>query len=63
MAIVMRKRKNKTKSILFSVCLICNQIYGIKDGQGVTGLSHGYCPECGKIILEQDRLENSEFYK
>jgi hypothetical protein len=31
--------------IILSVCLTCQEIYGVKLGHGVQGLSHGYCPE------------------
>jgi len=28
------------------ICAWCNKDMGTKDGQGVSGISHGICPEC-----------------
>ena len=36
--------------IIVSKCLQCGDYYGVKDGQGVHGISHGYCNrECVDI--------------
>jgi hypothetical protein len=52
------------KTRMYSVCLECNQIYDIKDGKGVSGISHGYCSKCGEIIMKQDKMEfNNELHK
>lgn len=31
----------------------CNQIYNVKNGEGISGLSHGFCDECLKIEMEK----------
>jgi len=28
------------------VCMYCQKDLGTKDGKGVSGISHGICPEC-----------------
>ncbi len=32
--------------ILVRVCGYCSLYMGVKDGQGVSGISHGVCPTC-----------------
>jgi len=39
-------------SPMLSVCCLCGTPYAVKDGKGVTELSHGYCPECGQKARE-----------
>lgn len=39
--------------IILAKCIVCEEIYGIKDGQGVYGISHGFCEKCGKIELKK----------
>lgn len=41
------------KAVLFSVCLDCRKMYGIKAGNGVCGVSHGYCSDCLKKNLKR----------
>jgi hypothetical protein len=36
------------KTIITVICCVCKKFLGTKDGQGVSGISHGYCPECAK---------------
>lgn len=45
-----------------SICLICNRIYETKDGKGVSGVSHGYCPNCQKIVLAEMGMSEDEFH-
>ena len=37
---------------MLSVCCLCGTPYAVKDGKGVTELSHGYCPDCGQKARE-----------
>jgi hypothetical protein len=39
--------------IIVSVCLVCQDAYGVKFGGGHTGRSHGYCQECLKNIRKE----------
>ena len=42
--------KHTASDLIMTVCCICGIPYGVKDGQGVQGVSHGYCEECrGKL--------------
>jgi hypothetical protein len=41
--------------IILSMCLICREYYGVKNGLGNHGLSHGYCPECFEIEARKAR--------
>ncbi len=34
-------------SIIVSMCIDCSKLYSVKDGEGNTGISHGWCIECG----------------
>ena len=39
---------------IISVCMHCGIKYGVKDGMGVTDISHGICGECyDKIKLKK----------
>jgi hypothetical protein len=38
-----------------SMCLTCRECYGVKNGLGNHGLSHGYCPECFEIEARKAR--------
>jgi hypothetical protein len=40
-------------AILTIVCCKCHKFLGYKDGEGVTGVSHGYCPKCLETELEK----------
>jgi hypothetical protein len=35
------------------VCCVCGKHMGTKDGEGKSGVSHGYCEECKKAVLAQ----------
>lgn len=43
-------------SVINVVCMYCGKDMGTKDGQGVTGTSHGICPECLKLS-DDERME------
>ena len=32
--------------VIVTVCMYCREEYGVKDGEGVAGISHGICPRC-----------------
>jgi hypothetical protein len=32
-------------TLIESICCVCGKHLGSKDGRGVAGVSHGYCPE------------------
>jgi len=36
----------KFSTLIYSICCYCETIYGIKDGRGVSGYSHGICSQC-----------------
>lgn len=36
-------------SIIQRVCQYCGVSMGTKEGNGVTGVSHGICPTCVKL--------------
>jgi len=45
--------------IIVSVCLVCQEAYGVKLGGGITGRSHGYCLGClGKIKDGKNELRS-----
>ena len=37
-------------------CMDCGRFMGVKDGHGVSGVTHGICPECFEIRLQEDGL-------
>lgn len=39
------------RAVLFRFCMRCGAFLGLKDGQGVTGISHGVCPHCLQEML------------
>jgi len=40
-------------SLILSICSSCGEWLGSKDGNGVCGISHGYCGKCAdKLRLE-----------
>jgi hypothetical protein len=39
-------------TLIISVCMGCDDVLGIKDGQGNTGVSHGICQRCKEEQLE-----------
>jgi hypothetical protein len=38
------------QTVLKVVCSWCNKTMGMKDGLGVSGISHSICPKCLKEI-------------
>ena len=34
------------QSLIIMECCACRRVIGYKDGFGVDGVSHGYCPDC-----------------
>lgn len=34
------------------VCCVCGTLIGLKDGEGVAGVSHTYCGLCQKEVLK-----------
>lgn len=39
-------KANKLRTVLTVVCMDCSCLMGERDGQGVSGVSHGLCPDC-----------------
>ena len=51
------------KTIITIICCKCGKYLGKKDGEGVTGISHGYCDDCLEKELkkiESIKLESKE---
>jgi hypothetical protein len=46
---------NKNKAVLISVCCECIKMIGIKAGNGVCGVSHGFCGSCLNKNLKKER--------
>jgi hypothetical protein len=38
--------------IIVSVCMVCGEYLGCKDGRGVSGISHGLCDNCRNTMEE-----------
>jgi hypothetical protein len=38
------------------ICGVCKRFLRWKDGNGVSGISHSYCPECEKEAMAE--IEN-----
>lgn len=48
-------------ALLRVTCCVCGKYLGSKDGRGVSGVSHGLCPECyEKQVAEIDRYFESK---
>jgi hypothetical protein len=48
-------------TILIVECGWCGKYLGQKDGKGVSGISHGICPECSeKFFNEFDKITEKE---
>lgn len=49
-------------TIITVICCVCKKLIEKKDGGGVSGTSHGYCPECKEAewqkFLETTRRDN-----
>jgi hypothetical protein len=41
----------KTTIVVF--CAWCGKPLGTKDGEGVSGVSHGICPDCARQFLNE----------
>jgi hypothetical protein len=39
--------------VIVSVCCVCGKYLGVKDGEGVIGLSHTYCCKCSRDLLAE----------
>ena len=50
------------KTVITVVCMYCKKYIGTKDGQGVTGVSHGICPAC-KSKLDKELDEEAQGVK
>jgi len=52
-----------SKTVLIMQCAWCGKPMGEKDGQGVSGVSHGMCQECyDKLTEDLDIAENMKSY-
>ena len=40
-------------TVIVVLCAWCGKHLGTKDGQGVSGVSHGMCAECARAFLEE----------
>jgi len=38
--------------VIVSICGYCGELLGVKDGEGVSGLSHGICGECKIKVMK-----------
>jgi DNA-directed RNA polymerase subunit RPC12/RpoP len=47
----MNKVKHDKTLIIISVCSVCGKFLNVKDGKGISGLSHTYCRKCSKKVL------------
>ena len=53
----------ESKTILTVICAWCGKDMGEKDGQGVSGVSHGMCPDCySKAMADLRIAENIKDY-
>jgi len=43
------------KTIITVICCMCGKYLGEKDGEGVSGVSHGYCETCKSIKIQKDK--------
>jgi hypothetical protein len=44
-------------TVIVVLCAWCGKHLGTKDGQGVSGVSHGMCQDCARAFLEELELE------
>ncbi|MCX6766118.1 MAG: hypothetical protein NT136_04135 [Candidatus Moranbacteria bacterium] len=44
-------------------CLKCGKEYGTVEDVPKGSISHGYCPECGKIVGEEGKKEIEKLKK
>lgn len=43
-------------TVLSRWCMICRKFLGLKNGKGVSGLSHGLCFDCRKHYLAENMI-------
>ena len=51
------------QSLIIMECCSCRRVIGYKDGFGVDGVSHGYCPDCEaqlKAVIASKKQEFDE---
>jgi hypothetical protein len=57
MAEALRQEENEDilekETIIESFCAKCKKLMGTKPGNGISGASHGYCPECQAEIMKE----------
>ena len=41
----------KKKTTITIVCAWCGKKMGVKDGGGITGISHSICPACYEKVI------------
>lgn len=44
------------QTIIKVICQFCHGYIGVKNGQGLTGTSHGICPIC-RILPEEEQMK------
>ena len=49
----------ESKTVLLVKCAWCGKDMGEKDGQGVSGVSHGMCPECCRKVTADTEIADS----
>ncbi len=42
-------------------CCVCGKLLGWKDGQGQTGVSHGFCETCAAKMLKEWETELADW--
>jgi hypothetical protein len=58
---VLQSIKERTgQSYIIAVCIRCDEVRGIKDGKGVTGISYGFCPDCAVLYRAENMLTITE---
>lgn len=45
------------ETIIEVICMFCKEHVGFKDGQGISGVSHGCCKKCYDIQTKEIELE------
>jgi hypothetical protein len=44
--------------VIISICGYCGELLGVKDGEGINGLSHGICGECKLEMMKGKQNES-----
>jgi hypothetical protein len=47
-------------TIIVVICCICGEFIGKKDGEGKSGISHGYCDACLEKEMKKVKSINLE---